>query len=58
MNGWIWAILSIVLVVIVIFVVRKMFKKDKDYIDLDSRLDGVKGKFSDCCRKIGKFFGV
>ena len=40
------------------YYVRKMFKKDKDYIDLDSRLEGVKGKFSDCCRKIGKFFGV
>lgn len=54
---WGWIILGLaVLVVIVIIFIKK--KSNDNYIDLDSRLTGVKSFWDKCCAKIKNGFGV
>ena len=58
MNWLIWVIIIVFALFIIFIIARKIFKKEEDYINLDSRLEGVKGKFSDCCKKILGRFGI
>ena len=54
--GWL-AYILVILALIIILIIKKM-KKKEDYLDLDSRLSGIKNRWDDCCKKILGKFGI
>ncbi|MEK6882584.1 MAG: hypothetical protein AABY22_23385 [Nanoarchaeota archaeon] len=57
MNLWVWLLVGILVIISLILIFKKM-NREKDYINLDDKLNSVKSKWNDCCKKIGKFFGA
>jgi len=56
---WIWIISLLLLIIvgpIIIFKLKK--RKEESYLDLDSRLTGVKSFWDKCCSKVKSGIGI
>lgn len=54
---WLLIIFLIIFFIIFVWIIKKIFKKEENYINLEPKLESIKSNFNKCCQKINKFFG-